>query len=157
MKFFEVKTKRLSVNDSNLYETVKEQWLVEASTFTEAEANTLAYIKSLYPKDDVVFTGIKPSKIEVVLDSIKSGSIDKNVEVPEDDDRHFYKCTVLMSGEGHGKRGEKFFICAKADGVDSANDLAVDYTRGEDLSESTEISSIKIEKTGFLNAIFKNE
>lgn len=142
MNLFEVKTKRVTVNESNAYQTVKEQWLVEAETFTEAEANVTKYLSKVYPKDDVSFVGMKPSKIMTCLKSdLCEGS---------EDETAYYKCTILFMGEGYGRKGTKEYYCVKALGVDDANLTVLKYVRSDD---ETTIDSVKVEKTKYTGVI----
>lgn len=143
MKFFEVKTKRLAVDDSNTYKEIKEQWLVQAETFTEAEANVTRYINNARPKDTVQFTGMKPSRITEILCS-------DNVNNEEPDSHAYYKCIILRTGEAWGRRGSREYICAKANDIEDANSVALRYA---DPNEGTAVDSIRVEKTKFTGVI----
>lgn len=142
MTLFEVKTKRLAVDESNTYKEVKEQWLVQAETFTEAEANVTKYINKVYPKDTISFTGMKPSR---VTELVKSENVTEKSE-----DWAYYKCTILRTGPDWGKRGSKEYICVKANDIEDANATAMKYAEP---NEGTTVDSIKIEKTKFNGVI----
>ena len=143
MVLFEVKTKRLAVDESNTYTEVKEQWLVQAETFTEAEANVTRYINDTYPKDTITFTGMKPSRITELVRS-------QNVNDKDEDSWAYYKCTILRTGPDWGKRGSKEYICVKANDIEDANRATLEYA---DPNEGTTIDSIKVEKTKFTGVI----
>lgn len=143
MTLFEVKTKRLTVDDSNTYTEVKEQWLVQAETFTEAEANVTKYINSNHPKDAITFTGMKPSRVTELVRS-------QNVNDKEKDSWAYYKCTILRTGPDWGRRGSKEYICVKANDIEDANRATLEYA---DPNEGTTIDSIKVEKTKFTGVI----
>lgn len=147
MNLFEVKTKRLTVDESNTYKTVKEQWLVEAETFTEAEANVTKYLKGVNPKDEISFTGMKPSRITELVKSERCEEDEENAL--------FYKCTVLFTGEGFGKRGTKECICAKAIDIEDANMATLKFAKAGD-EEATNVDSVKVEKTRFTGVIVHN-
>ena len=143
MILFEVKTKRLAVDESNTYTEIKEQWLVQAETFTEAEANVTRFLNKIFPKDSVTFTGMKPSRI---AELVKSQSVNDD----DPDSWAYYKCTILRTGAGWGKRGSKEYICVKANDIEDANTAVLRYA---DPDEDTVIDSIKVEKTKFTGTI----
>lgn len=70
MLFFEVKTKRLTVNDSNRYHRVREARLFQAESYTEAEALVTAFMEEAYPKEEFQITKITQSKFTDVIAAV---------------------------------------------------------------------------------------
>ena len=46
--FFEVRTKRLTVTERNAYKTVKELWLFQVESYTEAEARVTEFMNKQF-------------------------------------------------------------------------------------------------------------
>ena len=64
--FFEVRTKRLTVTERNAYKTVKELWLFQVESYTEAEARVTEFMNKQFKGEDFSIPKIQPSKIQRV-------------------------------------------------------------------------------------------
>lgn len=64
--YFEVRTKRLTVTEKNMYKTVKELRLFQVESYTEAEAATHKYMGEEFAGEDLRIVKIAESKIEQV-------------------------------------------------------------------------------------------
>lgn len=64
--FFEVRTKRLTVTERNAYKTVKELWLFQVESYTEAEARVTEFMNKQFKGEDFSIPKIQPSKIQVL-------------------------------------------------------------------------------------------
>lgn len=50
--FFEVRTKRLTVTERNAYKTVKELWLFQVESYTEAEARVTEFMNKQFKGEE---------------------------------------------------------------------------------------------------------
>ena len=55
--FFEVRTKRLTVTERNAYKTVKELWLFQVESYTEAEARVTEFMNKQFKGEDFSIHG----------------------------------------------------------------------------------------------------
>lgn len=138
--FFEVRTKRLTVTERNAYKTVKELWLFEVETYTEAEARVTEFMNKQFKGEDFSIPKIQPSKIQRVE---KTEGF-----VPEDP---FYKVKIeLLSENDKGKVvKEPFFILVLAESPEAAITVADEV--GDEESPSHEV--VKTEKTKFTGVV----
>lgn len=138
--FFEVRTKRLTVTERNAYKTVKELWLFEVETYTEAEARVTEFMNKQFKGEDFSIPKIQPSKIQRVEKT--EGC------VPEDP---FYKVKIeLLSENDKGKVvKEPFFILVRAESPEAAITVADEV--GDEESPSHEV--VKTEKTKFTGVV----
>ena len=138
--FVEVRTKRLTVTERNAYKTVKELWLFEVETYTEAEARVTEFMNKQFKGEDFSIPKIQPSKIQRVEKT--EGC------VPEDP---FYKVKIeLLSENDKGKVvKEPFFILVRAESPEAAITVADEV--GDEESPSHEV--VKTEKTKFTGVV----
>lgn len=138
--FFEVRTKRLTVTERNAYKTVKELWLFEVETYTEAEARVTEFMNKQFKGEDFSIPKIQPSKIQRVE---KTEGCD-----PEDP---FYKVKIeLLSENDKGKVvKEPFFILVRAESPEAA--ITVADGVGDEESPNHEV--VKTEKTKFTGVV----
>lgn len=136
--FFEVRTKRLTVTERNAYKTVKELWLFEVETYTEAEARVTEFMNKQFKGEDFSIPKIQPSKIQRVE---KTEGCD-----PEDP---FYKVKIeFLSENDKGKVvKEPFFILVRAESPEAAITVADEV--GDEESPSHEVvTTAKTKFTG---------
>lgn len=138
--YFEVRTKRLTVTERNAYKTVKELWLFEVETYTEAEARVTEFMNKQFKGEDFSIPKIQPSKIKRVEKT--EGC------VPEDS---FYKVKIeLLSENDKGKVvKDPFFILVRAESPEAAITVADEV--GDEESPSHEV--VKTEKTKFTGVV----
>ena len=138
--YFEVRTKRLTVTARNAYKTVKELWLFEVETYTEAEARVTEFMNKQFKGEDFSIPKIQPSKIQRVEKT--EGC------VPEDS---FYKVKIeLLSENDKGKVvKEPFFILVRAESPEAAITVADEVGDEESLSHEV----VKTEKTKFTGVV----
>lgn len=60
---FEVRTKRLTVTESNRYKTIKETRLFQGENYSEVEMKALAHMAEHFPGEDIKIVKITQSKI----------------------------------------------------------------------------------------------
>lgn len=136
--FFEVRTKRLTVTERNAYKTVKELWLFEVETYTEAEARVTEFMGKQFKGEDFSIPKIQPSKIQRVEKTEGCN--------PEDP---FYKVKIeFLSENDKGKVvKEPFFILVRAESPEAA--IAVADEVGDEESPSHEVvTTAKTKFTG---------
>lgn len=136
--FFEVRTKRLTVTERNAYKTVKELWLFEVETYTEAEARVTEFMDKQFKGEDFSIPKIQPSKIQ-------------RVEKTEgcDSEDPFYKVKIeFLSENDKGKVvKEPFFILVRAESPEAAITVADEV--GDEESPSHEVvTTAKTKFTG---------
>lgn len=138
--FFEVRTKRLTVTERNAYKTVKELWLFEVETYTEAEARVTEFMNKQFKGEDFSIPKIQPSKIQRV-EKTKGCN-------PEDP---FYKVKIeLLSENDKGKVvKDPFFILVRAESPEAAITVADEV--GDEESQNHEV--VKTEKTKFTGVV----
>lgn len=138
--FFEVRTKRLTVTERNAYKTVKELWLFEVETYTEAEARVTEFMNKQFKGEDFSIPKIQPSKIQRVEKTEGCN--------PEDP---FYKVKIeLLSENDKGKVvKDPFFILVRAENPEAA--ITVADGVGDEESPSHEV--VKTEKTKFTGVV----
>lgn len=104
--FFEVRTKRLTVTERNAYKTVKELWLFQVESYTEAEARVTEFMNKQFKGEDFSIPKIQPSKIQ---------RVEKTDGCANEDP--FYKVKIeLLSENDKGKVvKEPFFILVRAE------------------------------------------
>ena len=104
--FFEVRTKRLTVTERNAYKTVKELWLFQVESYTEAEARVTEFMNKQFKGEDFSIPKIQPSKIQ---------RVEKTDGCADEDP--FYKVKIeLLSENDKGKVvKEPFFILVRAE------------------------------------------
>lgn len=138
--FFEVRTKRLTVTERNAYKTVKELWLFEVETYTEAEARVTEFMNKQFKGEDFSIPKIQPSKIQRVEKTEGCN--------PEDP---FYKVKIeLLSENDKGKVvKEPFFILVRAESPEATITVADEV--GDEESPSHEV--VKAEKTKFTGVV----
>lgn len=136
--FFEVRTKRLTVTERNAYKTVKELWLFEVETYTEAEARVTEFMNTQFKGEDFSIPKIQPSKIQRVE---KTEGCD-----PEDP---FYKVKIeLLSENDKGKVvKDPFFILVRAESPEAAITVA-DEVGDEESSSHEVVTTAKTKFTG---------
>ncbi len=86
----------MTVTDNNTYKTVKEAYLIEADSFTEAETVMCKYAEKEYPNQDFQISRISPTKIA-------STYITKESEGTTDP---WWKCKIELIEMRDGKNGE---------------------------------------------------
>lgn len=136
--FFEVRTKRLTVTERNAYKTIKELWLFEVESYTEAEARVTEFMTKQFKGEDFSIPKIQPSKIQRVEKS-ENGT-------PEDP---FYKVKIeLLTENDKGKVvKEPFFILVRAESPEAA--IEVGNGVGDEEAPSSEtVSATKTKFTG---------
>ena len=138
--FFEVRTKRLTVTERNAYKTVKELWLFQVESYTEAEARVTEFMNKQFKGEDFSIPKIQPSKIQRVEKTDGCA-----VEDP------FYKVKIeLLSENDKGKVvKEPFFILVRAESPEAAITVADEV--GDEESPSHEV--VKTEKTKFTGVV----
>lgn len=138
--FFEVRTKRLTVTERNAYKTVKELWLFEVKTYTEAETRVTEFMNKQFKGEDFSISKIQPSKIQRVEKTEGCN--------PEDP---FYKVKIeLLSENDKGKVvKDPFFILVRAESPEAAITVADEV--GDEESPSHEV--VKTEKTKFTGVV----
>lgn len=138
--FFEVRTKRLTVTERNAYKTVKELWLFEVETYTEAETRVTEFMNKQFKGEDFSIPKIQPSKIQRVEKTEGCN--------PED---LFYKVKIeLLSENDKGKVvKDPFFILVRAESPEAAITVANEV--GDEESPSHEV--VKTEKTKFTGVV----
>lgn len=138
--FFEVRTKRLTVTERNAYKTVKELWLFEVETYTEAETRVTEFMNKQFKGEDFSIPKIQPSKIQRVEKTEGCN--------PEDP---FYKVKIeLLSENDKGKVvKDPFFILVRAESPEAA--ITVVDEVGDEESPSHEV--VKTEKTKFTGVV----
>lgn len=136
--FFEVRTKRLTVTERNAYKTVKELWLFQVESYTEAEARVTEFMNKQFKGEDFSIPKIQPSKIQRVEKT--DGCADENP---------FYKVKIeLLSENDKGKVvKEPFFILVRAESPEAA--IEVGNGVGDEEAPSSEtVSATKTKFTG---------
>lgn len=138
--FFEVRTKRLTVTERNAYKTVKELWLFEVETYTEAETRVTEFMNKQFKGEDFSIPKIQPSKIQRIEKTEGCN--------PEDP---FYKVKIeLLSENDKGKVvKDPFFILVRAESPEAAITVADEV--GDEESPSHEV--VKTEKTKFTGVV----
>lgn len=138
--FFEVRTKRLTVTERNAYKTVKELWLFEVETYTEAETRVTEFMNKQFKGEDFSIPKIQPSKIQRVEKTEGCN--------PEDP---FYKVKIeLLSENDKGKVvKDPFFILVRAESPGAA--ITVVDEVGDEESPSHKV--VKTEKTKFTGVV----
>lgn len=138
--FFEVRTKRLTVTERNAYKTVKELWLFEAETYTEAEARVTEFMNTQFKGEDFSIPKIQPSKIQRVEKTKGCDSKDP-----------FYKVKIeLLSENDKGKVvKDPFFILVRAESPEAAITVADEV--GDEESPSHEV--VTTAKTKFTGVV----
>lgn len=138
--FFEVRTKRLTVTERNAYKTVKELWLFEVETYTEAEARVTEFMNKQFKGEDFSIPKIQPSKIQ---------RVEKTEGCVSEDP--FYKVKIeLLSENDKGKVvKDPFFILVRAESPEAAITVADEV--GDEESPSHEV--VKTEKTKFTGVV----
>lgn len=138
--FFEVRAKRLTVTERNAYKTVKELWLFEVETYTEAETRVTEFMNKQFKGEDFSIPKIQPSKIQRVEKTEGCN--------PEDP---FYKVKIeLLSENDKGKVvKDPFFILVRAESPEAAITVADEV--GDEESPSHEV--VKTEKTKFTGVV----
>lgn len=136
--FFEVRTKRLTVTPKNTYKTVKELWLFQVESYTEAEARVTEFMKKTFPSEDFSIPKIQPSKIQ---------RVEKSKECDIEDP--FYKVKIeLLDTNDKGKTIKTpFFILVRAESPKAAIEVG-NEVGGEEASEFETVSANKTKFTG---------
>lgn len=136
--FFEVRTKRLTVTERNAYKTVKELWLFQVESYTEAEARVTEFMNKQFKGEDFSIPKIQPSKIQ---------RVEKTDGCANEDP--FYKVKIeLLSENDKGKVvKEPFFILVRAESPEAA--IKVGNGVGDEEAPSSEtVSATKTKFTG---------
>lgn len=138
--FFEVRTKRLTVTERNAYKTVKELWLFEVETYTEAEARVTEFMNKQFKGEDFSIPKIQPSKIQ---------RLEKTKGCDSEDP--FYKVKIeLLSENDKGKVvKDPFFILVRAESPEAAITVANEV--GDEESPSHEVATTA--KTKFTGVV----
>lgn len=144
----EVRTKRLTVTDNNTYKTVKEAYLIEADSFTEAETVMCKYAEKEYPNQDFQISRISPTKIS-------STYITKESEGTADP---WWKCKIELIEMRDGKNGElkpkkvPFIILIQAQSSDDVPPFATKIGK-EQCFDDFEV--VRVEKTKVVDVILR--
>lgn len=138
--FFEVRTKRTTV-EGNAYKTVKELWLFDVESFTEAEAKVILFMNKQFGKDQFQILKIQPSKIAQIGKSAKSN--------PEEDPFYKVKVDFLFLNDKGRIRREHQFSLIRAESPESAVEES-----GKMCDETlNDYEIMKVEKTKFSGVI----
>lgn len=138
--YFEVRTKRLTVTEQNAYKTVKELWLFEVETYTEAEARVVEFMNKQFKGEDFSISKIQPSKIQ---------RLEKTEECNPDDP--YYKVKIVFLSENNKKKvtKDKYFILVRAENPEAV--IVVANKIGNAGVLNYEVA--KVEKTKFTGAV----
>lgn len=140
--FFEVRTKRLTVTERNAYKTVKELWLLQVESYTEAEARVTEFMNKQFKGEDFSIPKIQPSKIQ---------RVEKTDGCANEDP--FYKVKIeLLSENDKGKVKvvkEPFFILVRAESPEAA--IEVGNGVGDEEAPSSE--TVSATKTKFIGVV----
>lgn len=135
--FFEVKTKRLTVNENNAYRKVREQWLLDCETYTEAEAEVTKFMQEKFPKESFTISKIQPSKVTMLANT--------------DKELTFYKVKIetIEIGDNEKERRESVILLVGAESTEESIKVAED--KGNEEFPNFEVT--RSEKTKFTGII----
>ena len=99
--YFEARVKRTYVDENNAYKTVKEAYLIDAVTYTEAETRMAKFMEQQHKWESYTVLKIQASKI-TMLHAQKVEPIDDEGTMPE---MSYFKvkCIALVEIEGRKK------------------------------------------------------
>lgn len=142
--YYEVKLKRTCiVSESNAYGVVKENYLVKAVNYTDAEASIAKYMEDRHSGDEYTVQKIAKSKIVNVVRVVP----EKDEDAPE---RFFkVKLSYVESFDGHTKRVRRV-VLANADTIEDGTAVVL---TAYDPDQSLGCEVEKIEKTSILDVV----
>lgn len=142
--YYEVRVKRTCITDGNAYGTLKESYLVNAVSYTDAEASVARYMETVYPGAEYSVQRISKSRVEsYVQEELADGQ-----KKPE----AYYKvrCAYVEDIDGHAKK-RKVMVLVNAFDVEKAALTALSiYDSDGDLKHE---EVVKVEKTSIVDVI----
>ena len=148
--YFEVRIKRTYVDEKNTYKTVKEAYLIDAVTYTEAEARMAKFMGQQYKGDSYTVLKIQSSKISMLY-AQQVQPIDSEGTMP--DMAYFkVKCVVLMEIEGR-KKPKRIPVFGLVKAIDSENAVAVVDKMMDKHYDAVNFDLVKMEKTKFVGIV----
>ena len=150
--YFEIKVKRTHVNENNAYQTDKEMYLVDALTYTEAEARIAKGMEQFHTGDSYSVLKIQGSKITKI--HAQQVEPDEDGAIPE---MSYFKVKCLVCVEIEGRKKPKklpLFALIKALTPEDAV-REVDTMMESEFTE-TDFELVKVEKTKFVGVIVLN-
>ena len=135
--YYEVKDKRLGVDENNAYETVKELWLVASESVAEAEATVCKFIENNFPKSDLEVQAVKLSKITNIV---------KDTACEDDAAYYKLKCEEELEREDDERKPKviRTFVLCKA----NTPEAAIAALKASDIC-GKDVEVTKCEKTKF--------
>lgn len=141
--YYEVRVKRTCITDGNAYGTLKESYLVNAVSYTDAEASVARYMETVYPGAEYSVQRISKSRVEdYVQEELADGQ--KRPEA-------YYKvrCAYVEDIDGHAKK-RKVMVLVNAVDVEKAASMALSsYDPDGELGYEV----VKVEKTSIVDVI----
>ena len=134
--YYEIRVKRTFVNELNAYTTFKEVYLVEAVSYTEAEARITKHVTETL-QSEINILRISKSKIEGYIGNI--GEVQAGVE------ESFYKVKITymtVTDSGRDKKANEYYVTKAVNCEEASDVLLKEY--GEQL---TDMEVTKVEKT----------
>ena len=141
--YCEVRVKRTCITDGNAYGTLKESYLVNAVSHTDAEASVARYMETVYPGAEYSVQRISKSRVEDYVQAFL-GDGEKKPEA-------YYKvrCVYVEDIDGHAKK-RKVMALVNASDVEKAASLALS---SYDPDGSLKYEVVKVEKTSIVDVI----
>lgn len=148
--YFEVRIKRTYVDENNTYKTVKEAYLIDAVTYTEAEARMAKFMEQQYKGDSYTVLKIQSSKISMLY-AQQVQPIDEEGTMP---DMSYFKvkCVVLMEIEGR-KKPKRVPVIGLVKAIDPENAVTVVDEMMNKHYDAENFELVKMEKTKFVGVV----
>ena len=141
--YYEVRVKRTCITDGNAYGTLKESYLVNAVSYTDAEASVARYMETVYPGAEYSIQRISKSKVKgYVQEELADGQ--KRPEV-------YYKvsCVYVEDIDGHAKKRRMVVLVNTFDLEKAASEVLSSY----DPDGNLKYGVVKVEKTSIVDVI----
>ena len=150
--YFEVRVKRTYVDENNAYKTVKEAYLIDAVTYTEAETRMAKFMEQQHKGGSYTVLKIQASKI-TMLHAQKVEPIDDEGTMPE----MFYfkvKCIALVEIEGR-KKPKRIPIIGLIKAVNPEEAVIEVAPMMDETDNNYEL--VRVEKTKFVGVVIVNK
>lgn len=141
--YYEVRVERTCITDGNAYGTLKESYLVNAVSYTDAEASVARYMETVYSGAEYSVQRISKSKVK--------GYVQEELADGQKKPEAYYKvsCVYVEDIDGHAKKRRMVVLVNTSDLEKAASGVLSSY----DPDGNLKYGVMKVEKTSIVDVI----